>query len=104
MHRELLLGDAEKDNHLARIDGQVSIFLRLFGMAGFVFATAPYSHARFLSLRWRQVSKEIRERRRGIFLFYGPPSRGGFKGMVRLRVLVIYPQWSGTEVITTVLY
>lgn len=35
--------------------------------------------------------------------FMVPRAERGFKGMVRLRFLIIYPPWFGTEVIITVL-
>lgn len=103
IHRELVLGDAAKDNHLARIDGQAFVFPSFIRHGRFLFLRCSLFTSSNFSLRWRPVSREIRERRRGISLFYGPPCRGGFKGMVRSRFLIIYPQRFGTEVITTVL-
>lgn len=49
------------------------------------------------------MSREIRERRRGISLFYGLSCGGDFTGMARFRFLIIYPPWLGTEAIITVL-
>lgn len=103
MHRELVLGDAAKDNHRARIDGQAFVFPFIYSAwQVFVFALLLLHKLKVFFAVALGV-KGVRERRRGISLFHGPPCRGDFKGMVRLRFLIIYPQRFGTEVITTVL-
>lgn len=103
MHREPVLGNAARAITWSAPTSWLLFFLHLSGMAGFCFALLLIYTLKLFFAVAPGVKGNQGERRRGISLFHVPSCRGGLEGMVRLRFLIVYAPWFGTEVIITVL-